>query len=106
MDYEKRVGKIVKQEPKKIFKEFLICLKELFNDYLKGNVTDLLVSNLTVNWYAVNDNFSDELIKIEPRIKDLSVGMDITHPDFSKERKRKIVKELNQIVEEILKKNE
>lgn len=102
MDYQKKLEEFVRQNPKGIFKEFLMFLRNMYKDYLSNNISDEVVSNSTVYWYATNDKFSDSLAKIDARIPDLKTGMDITHPNFSEEKKKQIVKELIRIIDEIL----
>lgn len=103
MDYDKHFDKLVRQDPIKVYKEFLISLKNLFQAYLDHKVTAVTVSNITVLWCSMSDDFNDVLIKIDRRIKDLYAGMDITDHAFSRARREKIVKELIERVDEILK---
>ena len=102
MDYREKFEELVREEPKEVYVDFLRTLKNLFLDYLSGKIDDLTVSEITGLWYASYDKFSDGLIKINYKIKDLRAAMDITHPDFSNERKRKIIKELIRRVDEML----
>lgn len=102
MNYRKKVEEFVRQDPKKAFRGLLRFLRRMYQDYLDGKISDEEVSNSTAYWYATNDRFSDLLIEIDGRVNELGKAMDITHPDFSDERKRRIVKELIQIVDEIL----
>jgi hypothetical protein len=103
MNYDEKINELVKKKPEKVFNEFLLFLKRLYTDYLSDKVDDIIVSDLTVFWYASREDFSDSLIEIDKRIKDFRAGMDITHPDLSKKRKKEIVKELIKRVDEILK---
>lgn len=102
MDYEKELDLLIKSEPTKVYLKFLITLKSLFSDFIAGKVSDIMVSNLTVHWYVAKEEFSDALIKINPKIKELSIAMDITHPDYSKEKKVEIIKGLIKKIDDSL----
>ncbi len=100
---EKALSEFIGQDAEKVFKPFLLFLRGLYEDYLKGIVTDLELSNSTVHWLVVNDQWSNLLVRIDKRVSDLKFGLDVTHPDFSRERKEKIVKKLINTIDEILK---
>lgn len=101
-DWKKELDILIKKEPKNGFKEFLLFMRNKYTEYLSGNLSDEELSNITVYWYATNEKFGDSLIQIDKRIKNLSAAMDITHPDFTKERKKNIVKELINRINEII----
>lgn len=94
MNYEKELANLTKEEPKKALPKFLNILKNQFEDFIAGKVSDVMVSDFTVFWYVGIEKFSDALIKINPKIKELSIAMDITHPDYSQEKKVEIIKGL------------
>ena len=94
MNYEKELDRIVKEEPARVYHEFLRVIKGLFEDFVSGKVDALTVSNITVYWYVGKEEFSEGLILINPKVKELSLAMDITHPDYSKEKKIEIIKGL------------
>ncbi len=94
MDYEAELNKIVKENPNNVLPRFLNILKSLFQDFIAGKVSDVMVSDLTVFWYVGKEQFSDALIKINPKIQDLSIAMDITHPKYSKKKKIDIIRGL------------
>jgi len=102
MDYNKKIKELVFKEPEEVFEEFLNTLKSAFLDYLNGKVNEVTISKMTVLWYVAHDEFSNSLIKINPRIKDLGSAMDITHPDFSNSKKRAIIEGLVKKIDEIL----
>lgn len=101
-DWKEEIDKFAYREPAKVKDEFLAFLKEKYNDYLDGKISDKDISNMTVYWFSTKENFSDSLIEQDRRIKELRAGMDITHPDLSKDRKNKIVEELIERINEIV----
>ena len=103
MNYEQKFDELMKKNPTAVYSEFLKTLKSLFEDFIKGNVTDVTVSNITVDWYVNKEKFSNVLIKINPKIKELSLAMDITHPDYTQEEKVKIIKELIKKIDGMIK---
>jgi len=103
MNHYKNFEKLVKKDPEEVYWDFLYSLRSLFKDYLEGKVTVLTVARVSGLWFAMSDEFSEKIIGMDKRIKDLGAGIDLTVPGFSKARKRLIVKELLDRIEEILK---
>jgi len=85
-----------------VMKEFLTKLKSVYEDFLQRKITDIEVSDATIYWCSTEEKFSDNLEKVEPRISGLNEAMDITHPDFSEDKKRKIISRMLGLVEELM----
>ena len=103
MDYLDKLSGLLEQPLKSVFLSFLNFLKEIYVDFLEGNLTDLQVSDITVEWFVINENFSDSLVNIDKRIRQLRAGLDLTHTDISENRKKLIIKDMLEIVEEMIK---
>ena len=83
-------------------KEFLKEIREMYQSYPKGNISNEEISNHTVSWFVLDDERYKELIKVDFRIKELRAGMDFTSPSITEERKKLIAKELIKRIDEIL----
>lgn len=73
------------------FVQFLKFLKGEYEDYLDGKNSEGYIASLTLNWIQ-RDEFFEKLVKYDSRLEKLKEGIDITHPDFSKERKEDILR--------------
>ncbi len=84
-----------------LMKEFLKLEKEVLNNYLRKKISAEELSDFTVDWWVRQERLSKELLSLNPKIKELASGMDVTHPGWSEEKKEQLVKKLLGIVEEL-----
>lgn len=101
-EWEKEIDDISRKEPNEAYIEILKYLKGFYQKYLDSKATDVEVSDMTVYCFSTRDDFSDAMSDIDERFRDLRAAMDITHPDFSKEKRRKIINGLIELSESLL----
>jgi hypothetical protein len=101
-NWKEKIDEFSEKKVEDVIREFLLFLKSKYEGFLNGDISDEEISNMTIYWLSTKERFSDSLIQKDRRIKELRAGMDITHPDFSKDRKNKIIKELINRINELI----
>ena len=84
---------------------FLKELKKMFLAYLEGKISKEELSDFTVRTFVVNESVSDSIEKIDPEILELRKAMDITHPDWNKNKRINYIKKLLERVDKLIEKH-
>ena len=85
--------------------EFLEDYQKKIENFLNGNMTDIEMSDYAIRKFVTEEKFSDELGKYDKNILKLKRDMDVSHPDWTIEKKEEWAKDSLEICKKLLKKH-
>lgn len=103
-DIFKEILKKIEKKPKGKVKVlfFLRYYKKIMETFLKRKITKEQLSDFAVRSFAIENDFSNELEKFDSRIRELRKAMDITHPNWTDEKRKEYIIELIKLADKII----
>ncbi len=104
-DYEWHIGYIpllLNERSEQEFRRLLKRLKKEITNFIDQKIDDNGLSNVFISLFVTDDNFVKILRTFEPKIEELTEGIDISDPSWSRKRKEELAKKLVKKIEDIL----
>ncbi len=84
---------------------FLKDFKKVLEFYLDGKINEEELADFTIRTFVVNESLSDSIENLDPEILELRKAMDITLPDWRKDKRITPIKDLIKLTDKLIKKH-